>query len=488
MNVALSTLLPEQSLPSAIAAQCVSGLRLDSRHVQPGDGFIAVPGVTVDGRKFIDAAIHAGAAVVLADAPHESVAELSGVPIIGVPNLQHRVGEVAGHFYGEPAKNMQCFAVTGTNGKSSTTWFLRDALNALEQRCGLVGTLGMQFGNADIETGHTTPDAITLHAGLAKFRERGATMLAIEASSHALEQSRLVGVPISVAVFTNLSRDHLDYHGDMDQYFAAKAKLFSRSELQLAVINDADDYGKKLVKSLGGKVNTLTFGTAQSDIVCSDWQATAQGMQFELQLPSGTVVCSANVFGRFNLENLMAVAAVLHGLNYSAEDIARGLSEITPVPGRMQAVNATQPCVLVDYAHTPDGLEKALTAARDHFDGQLWCVVGCGGNRDAGKRPQMAAIAESIADHIIFTSDNPRFEEPQAILADMLQGISNQDAVQIQVDRARAIAMAIEQAGNQDVVLIAGKGHESWQEIRGEKIPMDDCLLAQAALQQRGAA
>ena len=164
------------------------------------------------------------------------------------------------------------------------------------------------------------------------------------------------------------------------------------------------------------------------------------------------------------------------------------LSEITPVPGRMQAVNATQPCVLVDYAHTPDGLEKALTAARDHFDGQLWCVVGCGGNRDAGKRPQMAAIAESIADHIIFTSDNPRFEEPQAILADMLQGISNQDAVQIQVDRARAIAMAIEQAGNQDVVLIAGKGHESWQEIRGEKIPMDDCLLAQAALQQRGAA
>lgn len=491
MSATLATLLPQHSLPPMVASCVVNNLQLDSRRVLPGDGFIAVLGSSVDGRKFIDAAIHAGAVAVLSESTHASVSELAGVPIIGVPDLPRRIGEVASLFYGEPAKAMQFVAVTGTNGKSSTTWFLRDALVALGRPCGLVGTLGMTFADVALDTGLTTPDAVTLQNGLAQFRQAGAEMVAIEASSHALEQGRLSGVPISIAVFTNLSRDHLDYHGDMDLYFSAKAKLFAREEMQLAVINRADERGRSLAKNLAEKTTLITFGDDQSDIRCLAWQGNDTGMAFTLQTPSGEVCCQVPLYGRFNLENLMAVAAVLHGMGIGADDIASALQHVTTVPGRMQALRVEAlpeggPCVLVDFAHTPDGLEKALTAARDHFSSRLWCVVGCGGNRDAGKRPQMAAVAERLADQLVFTSDNPRFEPPQSILADMLQGVSARDEVQVLADRREAIAYAIGHAAANDVIVIAGKGHERWQEVQGEKLPMDDVQLALDALRLRG--
>lgn len=491
MSATLAALLPQQSLPPMVASCVVNNLQLDSRLVQPGDGFIAVSGASVDGRKYIDAAIHAGAVAVLSEAKHASVSELGGVPIIGIPDLPHRVGEVASLFYGEPAKAMQFVAVTGTNGKSSTTWFLRDALVALGRPCGLVGTLGMTFADETLETGLTTPDAITLQKGLAQFRQAGAEIVAIEASSHALEQGRLSGVPISIAVFTNLSRDHLDYHGDMDVYFAAKAKLFSRDEVKLAVINRADERGRSLAETLAKKMSVITFGDEQSDVRCTAWQGNDKGMAFTLHTPSGDVRCQVPLYGRFNLENLMAVTAVLHGMGISAGDMAAAVQQVTTVPGRMQAlrVEASQtntPCVLIDFAHTPDGLEKALTAARAHFSSRLWCVVGCGGNRDAGKRPQMAAVAERLADKLVFTSDNPRFEQPQSILADMLQGVTARDDVQVLADRQEAIAYAISHAAANDVIVIAGKGHERWQEVQGEKLPMDDAQLALDALRLRG--
>ncbi len=488
MSVALSTLLPDQPLPAAVAARLVSGLSQDSRRLQPGEVFIAVPGVQGDGRQYIDAALHAGAHAVLTESGHASLAELAGVPIIGVPGLHKRVGEIAAHFYGEPAKGLEFIAVTGTNGKTSTSWFLRDALAFLGRRVGLVGTFGMQCHGVDIETGHTTPDAISLHAGLAQFRAQQVEVVSMEASSHALHQHRLDGVPISTAIFTNLSRDHLDYHGDMDSYFAAKAKLFLRPELQLAVINTADSRGEQLRKKIADRARVLSYAANDADIYSADWRADATGMTFTLCLPEAQVTCSVPVYGRFNLENLLAVAAVLHGWNYDADDIAAALAHITPVPGRMQRIGTQGPRVLVDYAHTPDGLEKALAAVRDHFSGRLICVVGCGGNRDAGKRPQMAALAEQLADMLVITSDNPRHEAPQAIVADMLGGIRDANAVSVQIDRRLAIEQAVADAGADDVVLIAGKGHETYQEIGAEKLPFDDRVVAAQALQQRGAA
>lgn len=489
MNVALSTLLPDQTLPAAVAARCVSGLALDSRRVRQGDAFIAVPGESVDGRQFIDAAVQAGASVVIAEAAHFSVSESSGAVVVGVPALHARVGEIAAHFYGEPAQFLEVLAVTGTNGKTSTTWFLRDALQAIGRSCALVGTLGMQYAEATIDTGHTTPDPVTLHAGLSQFRGAGAQAVAMEASSHALVQQRLAGVPVSVAVFTNLSRDHLDYHGDMERYFAAKALLFARPELSVAVLNAADEYAARLVAPLDARgVRVVTFGTEDASVVCEQCNAHDAGMQLVLRIADQRIECNVPVYGYFNAQNLMAVAGVLHGMDVAPAQIAGALAQVTPVPGRMQPVPGKGPRVLVDYAHTPDALDKSLRAVREHFAGKIWCVFGCGGNRDAGKRPQMAAVAEQLADHLVLTSDNPRFEEPQSILADMLAGLRNQDAADIQIDRRKAIALAISGAGDEDVVLIAGKGHERWQEIRGEKIPQDDVELARDALAQRGAA
>ncbi|MCH8544365.1 MAG: UDP-N-acetylmuramoyl-L-alanyl-D-glutamate--2,6-diaminopimelate ligase [Alcanivorax sp.] len=486
----LDQYLPDVTLPPHLAALPVNALCLDSRAVSAGDTFVALAGQQHDGRAYMADAVRAGATLVLAEGERSAVSESGpqGVPVVTVPALRSQLGYLAARLQGEPGRAMTVIGVTGTNGKTSTTWFLADALNAAGHACALIGTLGVRFNDLLEDLGHTTPDPISLQRALAACRDRGARALVMEVSSHALDQGRLNGTPVAVAVFTNLSRDHLDYHGDMDRYFEAKARLFADPALSLAVINLDDPAGRHLRARLPARLPCITFGDhAEALVRCSDLAVNAEGMAFTLSVAGESVAVRVPLYGRFNLENLMAVAAVLYGMGLDAAAIAAGLNAVTPVPGRMQPVQsdnttAALPVVLVDYAHTPDGLEKALSAVRAHFSGALHCVVGCGGNRDTGKRAEMAAIAERLADRIVFTSDNPRFEAPEAILADMQAGLTDPAAAAIIVDRAEAISRAIQQAGSEDVVLVAGKGHETYQEISGHRYPLDDRELARAAL------
>lgn len=488
----LQKLLPECRLPAPVAALPVPALRLDSRAVGAGDLFLAVPGHNMDGRRFIDAAITAGAAVVLEEGDLFHLHQRGGAICIAIPDLRRLVGEIAARFFGEPGTHLRVIGVTGTNGKTSITWFLRDALNALGHACGLMGTLGVGLKGRELDTGHTTPDPITLQRGLRALLDDGADHVAMEVSSHALDQHRLGDTPVSVSVFSNLSRDHLDYHGDMDTYLAAKAALFTRPELKLAVINGDDEAAPVLLARLNDGVRCITFGEQSGATVrCLEYRPHEHGMDLTLSVGGERVAASLPLFGRFNLSNVMAVAGVLHGLACALrgdqERVGQGLAAITAVPGRMEPVReAGKPTVLVDYAHTPDGLEKALGAVRDHFPGRLHCVVGCGGDRDTGKRPLMAAVAERLADRLIFTSDNPRGENPDAIIDAMMGGLAHPERVERITERGAAVARAVAGAEPGDVVLLAGKGHETYQDVAGHRYPMDDRQLAHAALARWG--
>ncbi len=488
MSMTLARLLPEQSLPPEVAELAIADLQLDSRRLQRGDLFLAMAGERADGRAYIDQAITAGAAAVLAEDEDSVLDQRAPVPVIGVPGLRRRAGELAGRFFGEPGRQLRVFAVTGTNGKTSTAWFLRDALQTLGLESALLGTLGARCGEQTLETGHTTPDVISLHRCLRRFRDQGAQVLVMEASSHALAQNRLDGVPVQTAVFTNLSHEHLDYHGDMDAYYRAKALLFQRPELELAIINADDEAGRQLLAELPAGVQVLRFGRdADTELCRTGFTPTEDGMVLELRVADETLHVELPLFGRFNADNVLAVAAVLCGLGHGPDAITTALAGVTSVPGRMEAVDTrVRPRVLVDYAHTPDALEKALTAAREHFRGRLICVTGAGGDRDTAKRPAMAAAAERFADRVILTADNPRNESVDAILEAMRAGLRSPEAALIEPDRPRAVQAAVNEAGDEDLVLIAGKGHESWQEVRGEFLPMDDRELARAALAARG--
>ncbi len=482
--IALRHLLPDQPLPERLRDLTINALRLDSRAVTPGDLFLAVPGHNMDGRRFIDAAIRAGATVVVEEGDTFAVHPHAGAARITVPELRRQIGVLAARYFGEPGRRLKVIGVTGTNGKTSITWFLRDALNALGHACGLIGTLGVGLKGHEDSTGHTTPDPITLQKALRALRDAGADSVAMEVSSHALDQHRLGSTPVRIAVFSNLSRDHLDYHGDMDSYLLAKVALFTRPELQEAVINSDDAAAPVLLGRLNDGVRCITYGAqAGATVRCVAWQPHPDGMDLRLTVGGEAVNVTLPLFGAFNLSNVMAVAGVLHGSGVEPRALAGALAAITPVPGRMEPVRAAgKPTVIVDYAHTPDGLEKALAAAREHFPGRLHCVVGCGGDRDTGKRPLMAAAAERGADRVLFTSDNPRGEHPDAIIEQMRAGLDDPGAVQVETDRRRAVALAVSQAGADDVVLVAGKGHEDYQEVAGERHPMDDRDLAREAL------
>lgn len=484
----LQQLLPDCRLPAALAALPIPALRLDSRAVGAGDLFLAVPGHSADGRRFVDAAIRAGAAVVVEEGEAFGIEMRGSVACIRVPALRRRVGEIAARFFDQPGRQLRVIGVTGTNGKTSITWFLRDALNALGHACGLMGTLGVGLKGRELDTGHTTPDPITLQRTLRALADDGADCVAMEVSSHALDQHRLGDTPVSVAVFSNLSRDHLDYHGDMQNYLAAKAALFTRPDLKLAVINGDDAAAPVLLARLNDGVRCILFGDQDGATVrCTAYRPHEQGMDLTLAVCGGEAEVSLPLFGRFNLSNVMAVTGVLHGLAGDIDAVRRGLAAITPVPGRMEPVReAGKPTVIVDYAHTPDGLEKALAAVRDHFPGRLHCVIGCGGDRDTGKRPLMAAVAERLADRLIFTSDNPRSEDPEAIIDEMVAGLAAPDRVERLTERGAAVARAVAGAAPGDVVLLAGKGHETYQDVGGHRYPMDDRQLARAALARWG--
>ena len=465
----------------------VTRLTADSRRVRPGDVFLAFPGAHVDGRDFIAQAMTNGAAAVIAEKGEKVGA--GDTAIVEVAGLAALSGEIANLVYGRPSEKLWLAGVTGTNGKTSVSQWIAQGMDALGQRCAVVGTLGNGFVDALAESPNTTPDAITLHAALAGFLEHGATACAMEVSSIGLDQGRVNGAAFDVAVFTNLTRDHLEYHGTMEAYAAAKEKLFAMPGLGAAVINLDDAFGVELARRLRGRLPVLGYtlgaGAAGTDQVlrAENLRMGAVGIEFEL---NGATL-AAPVVGRFNASNLLAVAGALLTRGERLEAIAAALRAIRPPPGRMQALGGHgMPLVVVDYAHTPDALEKALGVLRETATargGSLVCVFGCGGERDPGKRPQMGAIAEALADRVLLTSDNPRGEDAQAIIAAIAAGMRR--APQVEADRARAVAEAVADAGVRDVILLAGKGHEPYQEIAGVRHPYSDLEAAKSALEAR---
>ncbi|MGH8158485.1 MAG: UDP-N-acetylmuramoyl-L-alanyl-D-glutamate--2,6-diaminopimelate ligase [Rhodanobacter sp.] len=466
----------------------LSGLTLDSRRVHRGDAFFALRGTQGHGIEFAAGAVQRGAQVVLAEAPAVEVAPLD-VPLLWIDDLHTQVGEIAARFYDRPAEAMHVIGITGTNGKTSCVQLLAQALSLLGHRAASIGTLGAGLHGQLREGERTTPDAVTVQALLAEFREAGASHVAMEVSSHALEQGRVAAVDFEVAGFTNLTRDHLDYHGSMEAYGAAKAKLFAWPGLQAAVINIDDDFGRELAAQLPAGVKPLRFSLAddaEAEIAASAIVTSAEGLAFRLRTPWGTHALNSHLLGRFNVANLLVVVACLGALGEPFERIVATVEQLQPVNGRMSRLGGRQglPLVVVDYAHTPDALEQALTALRAHCAGHLICVFGCGGERDAGKRPLMGAIAARLADVAIVTDDNPRGEDGDAIVAQIVAGMTASRAMTIERDRATAIGQALQIAQSGDVVLIAGKGHESYQEGAAGKRPFDDLAAAHAALER----
>jgi len=465
----------------------VSGLTLDSRRVRAGDAFVALRGASAHGITFAPAALAQGASAMIAEGPASAVSPALDAPVVWIDDLRDRVGEIAARFYGRPSASLHVIGVTGTNGKTSIVQLLAAALETLGARAATIGTLGAGLVGA-IEAGErTTPDAISVHGLLAQFRDAGASHVAMEVSSHALDQGRVNAVDFEVAVFTNLTRDHLDYHGTMQAYGAAKAKLFAWPGLRAAVINADDAFGRELSARLPANVQRLCYGIdADVEIQARNVRTHGDGLGFALVTPWGEGTIASRLLGRFNVYNLLAVAASLGALGYTFAQIQNALSHLRPVAGRMSRLGGgALPLVVVDYAHTPDALEQALTSLRAHCAGKLICVFGCGGERDQGKRPQMGAIAERLADEIIVTDDNPRGENGDAIVAQIVAGLAQPQRVRIERDRAAAIALALRATHAGDVVLIAGKGHEPYQESGGVKRPFDDADVARHALEAR---
>ena len=487
-NVSLQQLVPGYA---GIPDVSVTGVALDSRLVKAGDLFMALRGSVVDGREFIDAAVAAGAGAVLADGDRLETATREGVQVVTVPGLAKRVGEIAARFYGNPTEEMYLVGVTGTNGKSTCAYLTAQLLAHHFGSAGLMGTIGngvWQDGDIQLEeTGLTTPDPVRLQADYAAFRDRGVRAAAMEVSSHSLAQGRVHGLIFDTAIFTNLSRDHLDYHGNMAAYGAAKEKLFGLPKLKRGVINLDDPFGAQLAERcrLRG-LRVITYGLQAGDLHATDLRRHDGGFSVQLTSPWGSGELRAPLIGDFNIHNTLAVVAAAAAGGMPFEDILAVFPTIRAVPGRMERVKvegADDISVLVDYAHTPDALRAALAAARPYCRGNLWCVFGCGGDRDTGKRAPMGRIASEMADHAIVTSDNPRSEEPQKIIDDILEGAASN--IEVEIDRAAAIARAVAAAEAGDIVLIAGKGHEDYQIIGTEKIHFCDREQATLALQQR---
>jgi murE/murF fusion protein len=473
-------------------------LRLDSREVRPGDVFFACRGRASDGGLYIQQAVSRGAAAILLEGPRASLSEVRAgdVPLRVVDGLRGMLGKLADLWYDRPSAALAVIAITGTNGKTTTVQWLARALTHGGKPCGAIGTLGATLPDGQALPGSlTTPDVLAVHRLLAAMRRAGAQFVAMEASSIGIEQGRMDGVRVDIAGFTNLSRDHLDYHGTMEAYEAVKARLFAWPGLSKAVINSDDAAGRRLGAALPAE-RVLTYGIeAPADLGARDLGVTGRGQIFTLATRQGEAQIMTALLGRHNIANLLLVAGVLQTLGWPLSDIARELSAATPVAGRMEIVippslpaetrAAEGPVVVVDYSHTPDALERALAALRPVAQargGRLLCLFGCGGDRDAGKRPIMGAIAAQGADHVVLSSDNPRSEDPDAILTQIRAGIPDGTSLTVQSDRAQAIMGAIWSARLEDVVLLAGKGHETYQEIAGVKLPFDDREWARLAL------
>jgi UDP-N-acetylmuramoyl-L-alanyl-D-glutamate--2,6-diaminopimelate ligase len=475
-------------------------LHSDSRAVRPGDGFIAWPGQRHDARRFVAAALQAGAAACLVEGAGAEAFEFDDKRIAALPSLAVQAGPVADAFFGQPSRSLDLLATTGTNGKTSTSWWLAHALSLLGRRCAVIGTLGagepyaVDNGGELLATGLTTPDAVALQRALHGFVDGGVRACAIEASSIGLAQQRLAGCHIRVALFSNLTQDHLDQHGTMAAYWAAKRALFDWPGLRAAVVNVDDAHGRRLADELRG--TPLALWTCSSrgdaaDLRASGIRHEAAGLAFELHEGANRHAVRSRLIGDFNVANLLLVVGGLRALGIPLDDAVHTLALLEPVPGRMQRVPSPapdSPDVVVDYAHTADALDKARRALRPFAaarGGRLWCVFGCGGNRDAGKRAPMGAVAQRLAEQVVLTSDNPRDERPAEILAQIATGMHAGAPTLIIEDRRSAIVYALRQARSGDVVLLAGKGHENTQEIAGSKRAFSDVAEAEAALRQR---
>ncbi len=485
-----SVFLHLSDLPSTLAwlrARAPQGqLRTDSRHVQPGDIFIAWPGAAADGRAFVAQALAHGAAACLVEHDGSADFAFADARIASFTGLKAITGSLAAQWLGHPAQALRIVAVTGTNGKTSTAWWLAHAL----PRCAMVGTLGVGLPPHFTSTCMTTPDPVLLQTEFAKFIAAGAEFAAIEASSIGIVEHRLAGTAIDTAVFTNFTQDHLDYHGSMDAYWQAKAQLFDWPGLRVAVVNVDDAQGRALAQTLALRcaLEVWTVGLQHpARLMAVDIAHTAQGMAFTVVEGQQRQPMQTALIGQYNISNLLGVLATLRGQGHSLAQAVAACASLQPVPGRMQQIAVVgQPLVAIDYAHTPDALQQALAALRPLAQargGRLCCVFGCGGNRDARKRPLMGAAAEQGADQVLVTSDNPRLEDPQAIVADILAGMRPQTPYEL--DRAAAIAQAIAQADARDVVLLAGKGHEDYQDAQGHKRPFSDYHEAARAVQAR---
>lgn len=483
--ISLRQLFPDWT---GIAVSC-DHLTLDSREVRPGSLFLAVPGLRHDGREHIAAAVRAGAvAVAYESADGFRVDDLeqnaSGAVMLPVSGLAARISEIAGSFYQEPSRDLGVIGVTGTNGKTSVTQMLAQALSTMGKPCGVIGTLGSGFLGQLVDHGMTTPDAISVQRQLAQLRDQNAGWVCMEVSSHALDQGRVASLEFDLAVFTNLSRDHLDYHGDMAQYGAAKAKLFDRP-LQAAIINIDDSFGRELLERSPSRCFAYSLHDAKADLYCSDIEYTSTGISAALHTGRRHAQLQSSLLGEFNLANLLAVIATLLVLEVRLDRAVALAAELTPPTGRMQRLGGGErPLVVIDYAHTPDALEKALAALRAHAQGRLTCVFGCGGDRDKGKRPLMGRVAEQHADQVVVTDDNPRTESSAVIIEQILAGMQRADSVVVTASRAEAIRNSIMQAAAGDLILLAGKGHETYQEIDGVRHPFSDIEHAAQALRE----
>ena len=445
----------------------IADLAYDSRRVTPGALFVCVPGATVDGHEHAAAAVAAGAVAVVCERPL-AVA----VPQIVVPDARSAMAPLANRFFGEPTRTLRVAGVTGTNGKTTTAYVTRAILEAAGIRCGLLGTIEQVVGGVAEPVERTTPEAIDLQRTFRRMLDAGDRACAMEVSSHALDLHRVDGVRFTAAAFTNLSQDHLDFHGTMEEYFAAKARLFD-GRCPTAT-NAGDPYGTRLDA-------TIRYGAATAEVRAEDVHLEPGGSRFRLVTPAGAIAVQTSLRGAFNVANVLAAASLAHLMEVPLEAVAAGVASLDGVPGRLEAVEAGQPFpVLVDYAHTPDALATVLQTARGITRGRLIVVFGCGGDRDRAKRPLMGGVASRLADEVIVTSDNPRSEDPDAIIAEILAGIVR--PVMVEPDRRVAIRAALARATEADVVVIAGKGHEQGQEAAGSKVPFDDRLVAREAL------
>ncbi len=472
--------------------QAVTGLCTNSKNCQPGNLFIGMPGTRVDGGEFWPSAMESGAiaAIISPNAFNNKPAPNDSTLLIPIPDIARVCGEVAAAFYHYPGKTLNLVGVTGTNGKTTTTHIIEHLLNAAAMPTGLLGTLYTRWPGHQETAVHTTPFPVDLQRELAKVVGADCQHAIMEVSSHALAQKRAWGCPFEVAVFTNLTQDHLDYHKDLDDYFEAKALLFSPDYLKgRAIINSKDPYGQKLMERLSpGQVWAYHIADTAADLHTVDVSYSATGMAGTLVTPMGSVPFTSPLVGQFNLENLLAASGTALHLGVPLESVISALAEFSGVPGRMERVQVSPHqdiSVIVDYAHTPDSLENALRAARPFIAGQMICVFGCGGDRDRTKRPQMGRIAYNLADRIVVTSDNPRTEDPQSILADVVAGIEADLGTQVICDRADAIRQAILSAQPGDGVLIAGKGHEDYQIVGTQKLHFDDREQSQLCLKLR---